>query len=287
MMRGMGMGMGIGAPKPISSNLLGTLWHNSVLAPQLSALNVLDYFANHTNPFYDRTCNNEIIKMQRLSLEHLSGMTGVEYVVLHTQEPILYIIRKQNRTAPNQVTPLNDYYIIAGQVYQAPDLGSIINSRVVNIIHHLESALDETMTYSRFHPSRGYWWEFPSQDSSGKKTVQKKPEDGSSAFQRMRVDKLLNDWAQMFPPKIRPPIPPNVATPMSEASGKQEGVTNGPQNLAASSGGAKPTVNDNSSTNASAELGGMRPVEDIKEEKGIRSHPPPEKKRRLDQTLPS
>lgn len=31
------------------------------------------------------------------------------------------------------VAPLADYYIIAGVVYQAPDLGTVISSRVVRI----------------------------------------------------------------------------------------------------------------------------------------------------------
>lgn len=31
------------------------------------------------------------------------------------------------------VIPLADYYIIAGVVYQAPDLGSVISSRVVRL----------------------------------------------------------------------------------------------------------------------------------------------------------
>ena len=63
-------------------------------------------------------------------------MTGIEYILLHVQEPILYVIRKQHRhsTGQNDVTPLADYYIIAGVVYQAPDLASVINSRLV-IIH--------------------------------------------------------------------------------------------------------------------------------------------------------
>ena len=30
------------------------------------------------------------------------------------------------------VTPLADYYVIAGVVYQAPDVGSVINSRMVS-----------------------------------------------------------------------------------------------------------------------------------------------------------
>lgn len=31
------------------------------------------------------------------------------------------------------VTPMADYYIIAGVVYQAPDLGTVISSRAVRI----------------------------------------------------------------------------------------------------------------------------------------------------------
>ena len=32
------------------------------------------------------------------------------------------------------VTPIADYYVLAGVVYQAPDLCSVINSRLVNKI---------------------------------------------------------------------------------------------------------------------------------------------------------
>lgn len=44
----------------------------------INATNVLDYFCNHYNPFYDRTCNNENIKMQRglpmdLALDRISS----------------------------------------------------------------------------------------------------------------------------------------------------------------------------------------------------------------------
>lgn len=61
-----------------------------------------------------------------------SNMTGLEYILLHVQEPILYVIRKQHRHSPTHATPLADYYIIAGIVYQAPDLISVINSRIVS-----------------------------------------------------------------------------------------------------------------------------------------------------------
>lgn len=58
-------------------------------------------------------------------------MTGLEYILLHVQEPILYVIRKQHRHSPILAAPLADYYIIAGVVYQAPDLASVVSSRLV------------------------------------------------------------------------------------------------------------------------------------------------------------
>lgn len=63
-------------------------------------------------------------------------MVGVEYILLHVLEPILYVIRKQHRHSPTETTPLADYYIIAGMVYKAPDLASVINSRLVSINQH-------------------------------------------------------------------------------------------------------------------------------------------------------
>lgn len=59
-------------------------------------------------------------------------MVGVEYILLHVQDPILYVIRKQHRHSPTEATPMADYYIIAGTIYQAPDLASVFNSRLVN-----------------------------------------------------------------------------------------------------------------------------------------------------------
>lgn len=52
-------------------NPLWISWHDTTWIPILNPANVLDYFMEKSNPFYDRTCNNEIVKMQRQSLEHL------------------------------------------------------------------------------------------------------------------------------------------------------------------------------------------------------------------------
>ncbi|CAL1283334.1 unnamed protein product [Larinioides sclopetarius] len=190
---------------PKVENPLSISWHDSTWIPMLNGGNIMDYFSERTNPFYDRTCNNENLKMQRLGIEHLSNMVGLEYVLLHVQEPILYVVRKQHRHSPNQVTPLADYYIIAGVVYQAPDLASVIGSRMLTMVHHLQSAFDEASSYSHYHPSKGYWWEF--KDNEKKEKTKTKEEPGS-AFQRRRVDVLLSELAKKFPPKM--PSPPQL-----------------------------------------------------------------------------
>lgn len=194
---------GIMAAVDIRDNLLGISWVDSSWIPILNSGSVLDYFSERSNPFYDRTCNNEVVKMQRLTLEHLNQMVGVEYILLHAQEPILFIIRKQQRQSPTQVIPLADYYIIAGVIYQAPDLGSVINSRVLTAVHGIQSAFDEAMSYCRYHPSKGYWWHFKDHEEQDKvKPKTKRKEEPSSIFQRQRVDALLLDLRQKFPPKF-------------------------------------------------------------------------------------
>lgn len=55
-----------------SLNHYGISWHDSAWIPILTPENVLEYFSQRTNPFYDRTCNNEMIKMQRLDMSQLT-----------------------------------------------------------------------------------------------------------------------------------------------------------------------------------------------------------------------
>ncbi|XP_063221750.1 mediator of RNA polymerase II transcription subunit 6 [Bacillus rossius redtenbacheri] len=185
----------------LPDNPLSLSWHDSAWIPMLNPSNILDYFSERTNPFFDRTCNNEVVKMQRLNPDQLKNMTGIEYDLLHVQEPILYVIRKQNRYSPTQVTPLADYYIIAGIVYQAPDLLSVINSRLISTVHHLQSAFDEASSYSRYHPSKGYSWDLKERKVPEKVVAKKEQqrEEPSSSFQRYRVDMLLAELTRKFP----------------------------------------------------------------------------------------
>ena len=56
------------------ANPLAISWHDSAWIPVLNPHNVMDYFSERSNPFYDRTCNNEVIRMQRASMDQLQNM---------------------------------------------------------------------------------------------------------------------------------------------------------------------------------------------------------------------
>ena len=153
-----------------------------------------------------------------------SNMVGIEYILLHVQEPILYVIRKQHRHSPTQVTPIADYYVLAGVVYQAPDLNSLVNSRVHSTLYHLQSAFDETYSYARYHPSKGYWWEFKDTDKDNKEKLDKnkeriKEETPATTFQRQRVDILLNELAKKFPYKTQ-------QQPVQQANDRTQSASN-------------------------------------------------------------
>merc|ERR1712223_305453 len=236
-----------------TDNKLTISWVDSSWIPILNnegAARVMDYFSDRRNPFYDPQCNNEVLRMQRASLDQLVNMTGIEYSLQFVQEPILYVIRKQQRHSPTQITPISDYYIVAGTIYQAPDLCSVVNSRLLSSISHLQSAFEETKSFSRYHPNKGYRWDFEQNngvpygakkipppgaasnsnnsnnsdaETNGKSSKKKKKkskesdlakDEPSSAFQRHRVDKLLTLLTEKFPP---PQVKRVVPTPATSA----------------------------------------------------------------------
>lgn len=274
---------------PISNeNPLGLSWHDSAWIPLLSPSNIMDYFSERSNPFFDRTCNNEVVKMQRLSMDQLQNMTGLEYILLHVQDPILYVIRKQQRHSPTHVIPLADYYIIAGIVYQAPDLASVLNSRLLSAVHHLQCSFEETMSYSRYHPSKGYWWDFKAPKpgvspfnsaQSGPKDVSTTPkEEPSTLFQRQRVDMLLAELVRQFPLPVTQTTQTNGVTVKTENTNEKSGEKPADGNINNINIKQEPI----DPTNSELTNGNMQGHPEIKTEiKQENMKPPPEKKPRV------
>ncbi|DAZ97138.1 TPA: hypothetical protein N0F65_004752 [Lagenidium giganteum] len=140
-----------------------TVWLTSF---PLNAQTVLHYFA--LSPFYDRSCNNERLKMQRLGLDQLKSMRGIEYELLPNvakQLPQqLFLIRKQRRAGRTQVKPLAMYYVLDGTVYQAPNIHAMLTSRLKKCSYRINKAFHGLAAGVRFSPTEGYAWDFSSAD---------------------------------------------------------------------------------------------------------------------------
>lgn len=125
--------------------------------------NVLEYFS--FSPFYDRTSNNQVLKMQSQYNDmhsandlyaKLQNMKGLEFVVAIAHEPILWIIRKQERLSPEVTRPLSTYFVVGENIYMAPAIHSVIQNRVLSIALSLNQSLRTASSLPTFSPSRGY-----------------------------------------------------------------------------------------------------------------------------------
>jgi len=126
--------------------------------------NVIEYFS--ISQFYDKTCNNETIKMQSRFNQFetvemnrgLHDMTGIEYEVTLAMPPQLFVIVKQNRKSPKSVIPVQYYYIIDGTIYQAPNAYMLFANRIMTSLHLINISFKEAFKSVRFDPEKGYWW---------------------------------------------------------------------------------------------------------------------------------
>ncbi|ODV94553.1 hypothetical protein PACTADRAFT_50431 [Pachysolen tannophilus NRRL Y-2460] len=134
--------------------------------------NVLEYFSQ--SPFFDRTSNNQVLKMQsQFQLtptniqQELVKMKGIEFVVAHVREPDFWVIRKQKRESPENVTPINDYYIIGANIYMAPTIASIVESRLLSTVLSLRESLIKLNKLPKFTPSTGHFYNFDTSTNGG------------------------------------------------------------------------------------------------------------------------
>jgi mediator of RNA polymerase II transcription subunit 6 len=122
----------------------------------LDSSSAMEYFSG--SPFYDKSCNNEILKMQTqfraLDLKSkLSQMVGVFYELVHSNsEQTLFIIRKAYNHGDRSDT-LAIYYIIHGHVYPAPTNHSLYRARLCEAMWTLNSFMDQMQEKRRpFNP---------------------------------------------------------------------------------------------------------------------------------------
>lgn len=194
--------------------------------------NVLDYFAQ--SPFYDRTSNNQVLKMQSQFNEQLHGrpdltrelrnMKGIEFVVVLHKEPEMWVIRKQNRLSPLEARVLSTYFVVGENIYMAPTIYSIISSRLLTIAHSLNEALSKAVTLPNYSPSRGYSYITDVQLTATEESNTSTPASSASSIGRKSSGpQSSHDTPQT---KVKTPAnyvsPPTARTPGVNVSGEQE-----------------------------------------------------------------
>lgn len=172
--------------------------------------NVLEYFAQ--SPFYDRSSNNQVLKMQsqfnvglqgRQDLyKELQNMKGIEFVVALERAPTLWVIRKQNRLGPHDVRQIATYFVVNENIFMAPSIFDVINSRLLSITHSLTKSLEIASSLPSFSPSQGYAYKSDSTASSSSGATQL--QQGSSP----RSDRT----------PARTPAPVNMDTPQTPSN---------------------------------------------------------------------
>ncbi|CBQ67922.1 conserved hypothetical protein [Sporisorium reilianum SRZ2] len=160
-------------------------------AHPLTESNVMSYFA--TSPFFDRRSNNEQIRMQNIANGLAPGMgmgarqeetelrrfTGLEYVLVHARPPACFVVQKRWRSSPSEATPLAAYYIINDSIYQAPDLYSVLATRLQSTVYGLKSSLStQRRARPSFDPRRGHHGRFIVPDPAPTTTSTANPTNG-------------------------------------------------------------------------------------------------------------
>ncbi|KAK7058323.1 Mediator of RNA polymerase II transcription subunit 6 [Paramarasmius palmivorus] len=142
------------------------IWHEWIQANgPLTTENVFEYFT--TSMFYDKQSNNQVLRMQTMhtgmpvvnEAEELKRFTGVEFALVHSQPPSLFIIHKRERLSPEEVKPLAAYFIMNNRIYQAPDVYTVLSNRLLTSLYSIQTSLEVLRSHRPdYTPRTGFVW---------------------------------------------------------------------------------------------------------------------------------
>lgn len=121
----------------------------------LNESNIIEYFS--TSPFYDPSCNNEVLKMQsqysgNKITQEVNTLKGLYFILDYkNEENTLFVIRKSINEGDKHVN-LNFYYVIFGHIYEAPTNISLFQSKTTEIFWQLNKLIDGMIEDLSFDP---------------------------------------------------------------------------------------------------------------------------------------
>lgn len=129
---------------------------NFITQQPLSVQNIIDYFS--TSQFYDKSCLNEILKMQsqfaNINLfDKITQTIGFYYILEFSSENLFVIAKKENDGQKTSI--LKMYYCISGYIYCAPTAKMISDSKTIDSLLSINSAIDKYVKRRSFNWLRG------------------------------------------------------------------------------------------------------------------------------------
>lgn len=150
----------------MSSDSSTLTWCNTYFPgfPFLNEYNVLEYFCDPSNPFFNVKSINHQFLSQNLSFDLISSyINECTYYSFTKNDPRLYIITEYHRSEGRKVPdePISYFYILDGVVYQAPALYDVIDSRIQNCTTELEKVQIEMQDHLKYSVNGTHTWQFP------------------------------------------------------------------------------------------------------------------------------
>jgi len=178
---------------------------------------LIEYFSH--SPFYDRTSANErfakLVNPKEID-EFMAISAGKQYLKEHARPPRLYCILRQVRHNESSVTPTGMFYIIDGNIYEAPTLRAVAENRLMTSIFHLQNSFKIFSTFTEWDPIKDYSWDRKkSEDVEKKDDLERLKWEGRADISHMHY--LISEWDKKIAPKKRPREPVAPATPVSPA----------------------------------------------------------------------
>ncbi|MCJ1312030.1 Mediator of RNA polymerase II transcription subunit 6 [Agyrium rufum] len=117
----------------------------------------------------------------------LRSMAGLEYVVSHDpsdngsrhENSGVWVIRKQNRRKrqgqADEIIPLSSYFVVGENIYMAPTVRNVLNSRLLSTVTSLNKLYSIAATLPLFSPASGHTYFPPSTKvtaGTGDKSIQ-------------------------------------------------------------------------------------------------------------------
>jgi len=196
----------------------------------LNKLTVLDYFKH--SPFYDATCNNEVVLQQGGSTERIYEMEGLYYepdLKTSSQDPTYFMIRKLHRerrpggggrggAGRFRDRLLALYYVLGqgpgrGTVFALPDLHSVLRYNLSTSLHYANSAFQVLRERVKYNRGKHYTWDHSDRpENKNQELVQAASSSSSSTKQAQQQQQQQQQQNQQADSDTKHPMSTETET---------------------------------------------------------------------------